>query len=77
MAGVSDAPKPPPGRVSLTLATLTAARARAARQRAREGPGSGRRSERRTLTPASLLARERLTVVASQDALPQAPPRPS
>lgn len=68
---VEDAPKPPPGRVSLTLETLAGARSLVLLV---TGAGKSRAlkaalAQRSPRTPASLLAREHLTVVASADAL--------
>ena len=71
VAGVSDAPKPPPWRVSLTFATLGAARSLVLLVTGSEKAPALRAAlgEPSPATPASLLARERLTVVASADAL--------
>ncbi len=71
---VRDAPKPPPNRVTLTLETLGKARSLVLAV-----SGAGKRDAlRRTLgspspaTPASLLRRDRLTVLADADALESA-----
>jgi 6-phosphogluconolactonase len=71
VAGVTDAPKPPPERVSLTLATLAGARSLVLLVTGSEkGPAlAAALGAPSPSTPASMLARERLTVVASADAL--------
>ncbi|HEX2702507.1 MAG TPA: 6-phosphogluconolactonase [Solirubrobacteraceae bacterium] len=68
---VHDAPKPPPDRVSLSLEVL-----RAARSCVLLASGTGKASalakalgEPTAAVPSSLLARERLTVIADADAL--------
>jgi 6-phosphogluconolactonase len=71
VAGISDSPKPPPERITLTLPTLNASRRlmllvagedkAAALARMLEGPDRG--------TPASLLDRDKLDVVADAAAL--------
>jgi 6-phosphogluconolactonase len=72
--GVRGSPKPPPERVSLTLNKLNSARAiilltsgkekRDALERVLEGPDPG--------TPASLLDRVKLEIIADEAALPPA-----
>jgi 6-phosphogluconolactonase len=74
-AGISDSPKPPPERITLTLGALNGARRLAllvtgaskaeALARVLEGPDRG--------TPSSLLARDRLLVIADEAALGGAP----
>ncbi|MTD46760.1 6-phosphogluconolactonase [Conexibacter sp. W3-3-2] len=71
---VRDAPKPPPNRVTLTLETLGKARALVL-----AASGEGKRDALRKAlgspspaTPASLLRRDRLTVLADADALGRA-----
>lgn len=71
VVAVHDAPKPPPDRISLTLGTLNAARAI---QLLTEGPGKTEPLARvlagpDPATPASLLDRDRLTVIADAAAL--------
>lgn len=68
---VHDAPKPPPDRVSLSLEVLRAARSCVLLA---SGPGkapalAAALGEPTATVPASLLARERLTVIADADAL--------
>ncbi len=69
--GVHDAPKPPQGRVSLTLPTLAGTRLLVMLVTGPEKAQAlaGALAEPSPLVPASLLAREHLTVVASRDAL--------
>lgn len=72
VASVTDSPKPPPERITLTLGRIngasrivlatTGAEKRAALARVLAGPDRG--------TPASLLARDRLLVIADVQALP-------
>ncbi len=66
-----DSPKPPPDRVSLSLEVLRAARACVlmASGAGKAAAIAGALGEPTPLVPASLLARERLTVIADADAL--------
>ena len=68
---VHDSPKPPPDRVSLSLEVLRAARACVlmASGAGKAAAIAGALGEPTPLVPASLLARERLTVIADADAL--------
>lgn len=72
VVAVTGAPKPPPDRISLTLATLDGARARlllvSGHEKARAL--AAMRGERSEQVPASLLERDRLMIVATRDALP-------
>ena len=75
--GVSDSPKPPPERITLSLAML-----RAARGCLLLATGAGKADavdamlgEPSSHVPASLLRRERLTVIVDDAAAPSGPPR--
>ena len=75
--GVRDAPKPPPERITLSLAVL-----RAARRCVLLATGAGKSeamsaaaAEPSRRVPASLLRRERLTAIVDDPAAPAAPPR--
>ncbi len=75
--GVSDSPKPPPERITLSLPVL-----RAARECLLLASGAGKADaiaamlgEPSEHVPASLLRRERLTVIVDDAAAPAAPPR--
>ncbi|HEV3048557.1 MAG TPA: 6-phosphogluconolactonase [Solirubrobacteraceae bacterium] len=75
--GVEDSPKPPPQRITLSLAVLLAARecvllATGASKADALAAMLGQPSPH---VPASLLRRERLTVLADDAAAPAAPPR--
>jgi 6-phosphogluconolactonase len=74
--GVSNSPKPPPQRITLSLAVL-----RAARRCILPATGAGKRDavqaalgEATPHVPASLLRRERLTVIVDDAASPPVPP---
>jgi 6-phosphogluconolactonase len=74
--GVHDSPKPPPERITLSLHVL-----RAARRCLLLATGAGKAaavramlSEPTTHVPASLLRRERLTVIVDDAAAPEEPP---
>jgi len=74
--GVRDSPKPPPERITLSLAVLRAARrcvllATTADKRAAV---TGALAEPTARVPASLLRRERLTVIVDDAASPPVPP---
>jgi 6-phosphogluconolactonase len=68
---VHHAPKPPPDRVSLSLPVLRAARAclLLATGAGKAAALAGALGERTPHVPSSLLARERLTVIADREAL--------
>jgi 6-phosphogluconolactonase len=73
--GVSDSPKPPPERITLSLAVLRAARGCLLLA---TGPGkadavNAMLAERSRHVPASLLRRERLTVIVDDAAAPGGP----
>ncbi|MHB8533228.1 MAG: 6-phosphogluconolactonase, partial [Solirubrobacteraceae bacterium] len=75
--GVSDSPKPPPERITLSLSVL-----RAARECLLLASGAGKADaiaamlgEPTRHVPASLLRRERLTVIVDDAAAPAAAPR--
>jgi 6-phosphogluconolactonase len=75
--GVTDSPKPPPERITLSLAVLRAARecvllATAASKADAVAAMLGEQSRH---VPASLLRRERLTVIVDDDAAPAGPLR--
>ena len=72
VVGVTGAPKPPPGRISLTLPALGGARALVLLVSGHEkAPAlAAALGEPSRDVPASLLARDHLTVVATTDALP-------
>jgi 6-phosphogluconolactonase len=72
VVGVRDAPKPPPDRVSLTFEVLRAARDSVllASGASKSTAVSGLLAGPETGTPSSLLARERLTLIADADATP-------
>lgn len=71
VVGVSGAPKPPPERISLTLATLDGARSRLllVSGHAKAPALTATRGPRSAQVPASLLLRDHLTIVATADAL--------
>ncbi|HWD10488.1 MAG TPA: 6-phosphogluconolactonase, partial [Solirubrobacteraceae bacterium] len=73
--GVSDSPKPPPERITLSLAVLRAARAclLLATGAGKADAVSAMLGEPSRHVPASLLRRERLTVIVDDDAAPPAP----
>lgn len=71
--GVHGAPKPPPDRISLTLPVLNASRAilLLTEGAGKAAPLAAALAAPTRHTPSSLLARDRLTVVADADALPE------
>jgi 6-phosphogluconolactonase len=73
--GVSDSPKPPPQRITLSLAVLRAARAclLLATGAAKADAISAMLAEPSRHVPASLLRRERLAVIVDDAAAPPAP----
>ena len=73
--GVSDSPKPPPERITLSLAVLRAARACVllATGTGKADAVSAMLGEPSRHVPASLLRRERLTVIVDDDAAPPGP----
>jgi 6-phosphogluconolactonase len=73
--GVSDSPKPPPQRITLSLAVLHAARRclLLATGASKADAVSAMLAEPSEHVPASLLARERLTVIVDDAASPPAP----
>jgi 6-phosphogluconolactonase len=73
--GVHDAPKPPPERITLSLPVLRAARACVllAVGASKADAVSAMLGEPTEHVPASLLRRERLTVLVDDDAAPRAP----
>jgi 6-phosphogluconolactonase len=75
--GVSDSPKPPPERITLSLSMLRAARGclLLATGASKADAVSAMLGEPTRHVPASLLRRERLTVIVDDAAAPDAPPR--
>ncbi len=75
--GVHDSPKPPPARITLSLAVLRAARSclLLAEGAEKADAVSAMLGERSRHVPASLLARERLTVIVDDAAAPGHAPR--
>ncbi len=75
--GVTDSPKPPPERITLSLAVLRAARGclLLATGASKADAVNAMLGEPTRHVPASLLARERLTVIVDDDAAPDPPPR--
>jgi 6-phosphogluconolactonase len=75
--GVEDSPKPPPERITLSLAVLRAARecVLVATGASKADAVAAMLGEPTRHVPASLLRRERLVVFADDDAAPAAPPR--
>jgi 6-phosphogluconolactonase len=75
--GVSESPKPPPERITLSLAVLRAARGclLLATGASKADAVNAMLGEPTRHVPASLLARERLTVIVDDDAAPDSPPR--
>ncbi len=73
--GVSDAPKPPPERITLTMPVLHAARSclLIATGRGKADAVSGMLGDPSRHVPASLLRRERLTVIVDDAAAPGGP----
>ncbi|HXW57975.1 MAG TPA: 6-phosphogluconolactonase [Solirubrobacteraceae bacterium] len=73
--GVSDSPKPPPERITLSLAVLRAARRclLLATGASKADAVSAMLAQPTEHVPASLLARERLTVIVDDAACPPAP----
>jgi 6-phosphogluconolactonase len=73
--GVVDSPKPPPERITLSLAVLRAARecVLLATGAAKADAVAGMLGEPSRQVPASLLRRERLTVIVDDAAAPGAP----
>ncbi|MFI5008784.1 MAG: 6-phosphogluconolactonase [Solirubrobacterales bacterium] len=73
--GVHDSPKPPPERITLSLAVLRAARRclLLATSRSKAQAIAGALAEPTATVPASLLRRERLTVIVDDDASPPPP----
>jgi 6-phosphogluconolactonase len=76
--GVHDSPKPPPERITLSLPVLLAARRCVVLANGSEKSAAlaATLGEPTPHVPASLLARERLTVIADDAASPQRPPTP-
>jgi 6-phosphogluconolactonase len=74
--GVTDSPKPPPERITLSLAVLRAARGclLLATGASKADAVSAMLGEPTRHVPASLLRRERLTVIVDDAAAPDAPP---
>ncbi len=74
--GVDDSPKPPPQRITLSLAVLRAARGclLLATGAGKADAVSAMLGEPSPHVPASLLARERLTVITDDAAAPDGPP---
>ena len=75
--GVTESPKPPPERITLSLAVLRAARGclLLATGASKADAVNAMLGEPTHHVPASLLARERLTVIVDDDAAPDSPPR--
>jgi 6-phosphogluconolactonase len=73
--GVHDSPKPPPERITLSLAVLRAARAcmLLATGSSKSDAVSAMLGEPSSHVPASLLRRERLAVIVDDAAAPPAP----
>ena len=75
--GVEDSPKPPPERITLTLPVLRAARSclLVATGSSKADAIAAMLGEPSTSAPASLLRRERLTVITDDAAAPPPPNR--
>ncbi len=75
--GIEDSPKPPPERITLSLAVLQAARGclLLATGAGKADAVDAMLGEPSHHVPASLLRRERLTVILDDAAAPSSPPR--